>query len=488
MSSDQKNALFAVVLSGMILFGWQYFFAPRPAATDAAPAAPIAQTAPANATVAAAPAQAPVSVQDISVSNGGFTAQLTSNLGFKGLAHDQARFPFSEIVGSDQPLLLEIAPEGQNFVPVNLATTSQSATQWTGADTASGVSVALSINSENMLNVKVTSAKPFKYRFTFASSEKKLENGQQRYFSFYHDSLKHWSINDDETTDTTVSWAGIDFNYHLFAVSFPKAPGLILRGLPEGKMQLFPNYTVPELEFEVLYVKKEYNYLTGLGRNLKHAVDFGFWGFFAELILKGLQFFYGLVGNWGVAIIFLTFIVRLITFPLQYKSFVSMKKMQILQPEMNKIKEKFKDDPMRMQKETMELFKRSGANPLGGCLPMILQLPVFFAFYKVLSSAVELVDAPFVGWLTDLSNKDPYFVLPLLMTAAMFLQQKITPTTVTDPVQKKIFMFMPLIFGFIMKDLPSGLSLYIFVSTLLGIIQQLMVFKISGDANKPVVV
>jgi YidC/Oxa1 family membrane protein insertase len=165
-----------------------------------------------------------------------------------------------------------------------------------------------------------------------------------------------------------------------------------------------------------------------------------------------------------------------------------MKKMQIIQPELTKIREKFKDDPMRLQKESMELFKRSGANPIGGCLPLILQLPVFFAFYKVLYSAVELVNAPFYGWLVDLSNKDPYFVLPLLMTAAMFLQQKLTPTTVTDPIQKKVFMFMPIIFGFIMKDLPSGLSLYIFTSTLLGIGQQLLVFKISDGSNKPVVV
>jgi YidC/Oxa1 family membrane protein insertase len=134
----------------------------------------------------------------------------------------------------------------------------------------------------------------------------------------------------------------------------------------------------------------------------------------------------------------------------------------------------------------MDLFKKSGANPMGGCLPLLLQMPVFFAFYKVLYSAVELVDAPFLLWLHDLSNKDPMYVLPFLVTGAMFLQQKITPTTVADPMQKKIFMFMPLIFGFIMKDLPSGLSLYIFTSTMLGIGQQLLVFKISG--NKPVVV
>jgi YidC/Oxa1 family membrane protein insertase len=154
-----------------------------------------------------------------------------------------------------------------------------------------------------------------------------------------------------------------------------------------------------------------------------------------------------------------------------------MKKLQVIQPELTKIREKFKDDPARMQKESMELFKKSGANPLGGCLPLLLQMPVFFAFYKVLYGAVELVDAPFVLWIQDLSNKDPYFVLPVLMTLVMFVQQKITPNTITDPVQRKVMMFMPVIFGFIMKDLPSGLCLYIFVSTLFGILQQLLVFS-----------
>lgn len=164
-----------------------------------------------------------------------------------------------------------------------------------------------------------------------------------------------------------------------------------------------------------------------------------------------------------------------------------MKKLQLVQPELTKIREKYKDDPARMQKESMELFKRSGANPIGGCLPLLLQMPVFFAFYKVLNHAVELVGAPFMFWIQDLSNKDPYYVLPVLMTGAMFLQQKLTPNTISDPVQKKVMMFMPLIFGFIMKDLPSGLSLYIFVSTVLGILQQVFVFN-SKKSSDPVVV
>ena len=151
--------------------------------------------------------------------------------------------------------------------------------------------------------------------------------------------------------------------------------------------------------------------------------------------------------------------------------------MQIIQPELTKLKEKFKDDPKRMQKETMELFKREKANPLGGCLPLLLQMPIFFAFYKVLYAAVELVGAPFIFWITDLSIKDPFYVLPVLMAFSMFLQQKLTPSASADPTQQKVMMFMPLIFGVIMKDLPAGLNLYIFISTIFGVTQQLFVYK-----------
>jgi YidC/Oxa1 family membrane protein insertase len=154
-----------------------------------------------------------------------------------------------------------------------------------------------------------------------------------------------------------------------------------------------------------------------------------------------------------------------------------MKKMQIIQPELAAIKEKFKDDPQQIQKATMELFKKAGANPLGGCLPLLIQMPFFFALYRVLFNAVELVNAPFYFWIHDLSHKDPFYILPILMGAAMFLQQRMTPSTTIDPNQKRVMMLMPIIFTFFMKDLPAGLNLYIFVSTVLGIVQQTLVYK-----------
>lgn len=484
MANDQKNALIAVALSALILFGWQFYFAPQQAqqaAQTASVPSPHVDTPPPGAPIEDLPNETPLQVQE-----GDFKINFTNGLAITNMVHPQTHFPFAETVGSDVPVRLEIAPEGQSFRHMSLGTLVGEPNKWVGEDVASGVRVTAYFVRTSMMAIKVSAPKPFKYRLTFTSKEKKLENGQTRYFAYNDGSLHHWGVGDDETADARIHWAGIDFNYHLFAVVFPHEQSLIVRGNSDGTLQLFPSQPVPELNIEVVYAKKEYNYLRSLESNLKSAVDFGIWGFFAEIILRGLQFFYGVMGNWGVSIILLTFVVRLITFPLQYKSFVSMKKMQVVQPELAKLREKYKDDPIRMQKESMDLFKRAGANPLGGCLPLLLQLPVFFAFFKVLNSAVELVDAPFYGWIHDLSNKDPYYVLPLIVTGAMFMQQKLTPQTVTDPVQKKIFMFMPLIFGFIMKDQASGLSLYIFVSTVLGVGQQMLVFHMIKD--KPVVV
>jgi YidC/Oxa1 family membrane protein insertase len=151
--------------------------------------------------------------------------------------------------------------------------------------------------------------------------------------------------------------------------------------------------------------------------------------------------------------------------------------MQSIQPEMNKIREKYKDEPQRLQQESMALFKRSGVNPLSGCLPILLQLPIFFAFFKVLYNAVELVHAPFFFWIQDLSMKDPFYILPIIMTVAMYFQQKMTPTTTMDPTQQKIMQFMPVVFGLFMLNFPAGLALYTATSTILGIFQQMLVYR-----------
>ena len=153
-----------------------------------------------------------------------------------------------------------------------------------------------------------------------------------------------------------------------------------------------------------------------------------------------------------------------------------MSKMQAIQPTLKAVREKYKDDPVRMNQEVMGIMKQEKVNPAGGCLPMLLQFPIFIALYRVLSESIDLYKAPFGLWITDLSLKDPYYVLPILMGISMFLQQKITPSTM-DPQQQKVMAFMPIVFSLLMISLPSGLTLYIFVSTIFGVIQQQLFMK-----------
>jgi YidC/Oxa1 family membrane protein insertase len=235
----------------------------------------------------------------------------------------------------------------------------------------------------------------------------------------------------------------------------------------------------PAPEFDIIYRAfagpKSFDLLSNVDENLAQVIDYGTFAVLAKPMLNLLRWLYTVIGNWGWAIIALTIIVRLIVLPANVYSYRSMKVMQKLQPEMNKVRERYKDKPadqkLQMNQEIMELMKTNKASPLGGCLPMLLQLPVFIALYQVLGQSIELYRAPFMFWIHDLSAKDPYFVLPVLMGITMFVNQKMTPTGM-DPQQAKIMMIMPVVFSFFMISLPSGLTLYIFVSTLFGIVQQ----------------
>ena len=219
---------------------------------------------------------------------------------------------------------------------------------------------------------------------------------------------------------------------------------------------------------------KEHDKLKELNLGLEDIIDFGFFSIISRPLFWLLKKFYAVSGNYGWAIILLTIITRIPFIPLINKSQQSMKKMQDIQPKMAEIKEKYKKDPQRMQKETMELYKKYKVNPLGGCLPMLLQIPVFFALYKILSIAIELRGAPFMLWVTDLSAKDPYYVLPIVMGITMVIQQKMTPST-ADPKQQKIMMLMPVIFTFMFLNFASGLVLYWLINNIFGIIQQFYV-------------
>lgn len=208
------------------------------------------------------------------------------------------------------------------------------------------------------------------------------------------------------------------------------------------------------------------------GHQLREVVDFGWFDFIAEGLVTLLRWIYGFAGNWGLAIILLTFLVKLCLYPLTEKSFQSMAKMRRLKPEMDKLTEKYGDDREKKTAAMMELYRKEKINPLGGCLPTMLQMPVWFALYQSLSTNVELYHAPFALWWIDLSAPDPYYVLPVVLGGLMFLQQRLTPTTM-DPMQAKMMMyFMPLMITGFMLFLPSGLCLYMVTNSTLGLGQQ----------------
>jgi len=231
-----------------------------------------------------------------------------------------------------------------------------------------------------------------------------------------------------------------------------------------------------QLDYLVYIGPKEPQPLEAAGHQLEKVVSFGFFNLLAQPLFVVLTFFYGFFKNYGVAIILLTVLIKIIFWPLTHKSYSSMKSMQKLQPEMQKLRDKFKNDKERLNKEMMALYKTHRVNPLGGCLPMLVQIPVFFALYQVLLNSIALRHAPFAFWLMDLSAKDPYYITPLLMGASMFVQQKMTPTT-ADPMQAKIFMMMPIVFTFMFLNFPSGLVIYWLVNNLLTILQQYFIHR-----------
>ncbi len=245
--------------------------------------------------------------------------------------------------------------------------------------------------------------------------------------------------------------------------------------------------------YRLFYGPKKLSLLKKIGYNLDKSIDFGWFDVIAKPTLALLNFFYDYVKNYGIAIILVTIIFKALFWPITQKGLKSMKNMQKLQPKMVKLKEKYKNDPQAMNREVMSLYKTYKVNPLGGCLPMILQIPVFFALYKVLLLCIELRHAPFMLWINDLSAPDrlwigfdiPYVgglpVLTLLMGASMFLQQKLTPTT-ADPTQAKIMMMLPVVFTFMFVNFASGLVLYWFVNNLLSIFQQQLINR--GAAKK----
>jgi YidC/Oxa1 family membrane protein insertase len=283
----------------------------------------------------------------------------------------------------------------------------------------------------------------------------------------------------------TINWVGVKSKYFLFCI-IPK--DTVIKKVTKwsiNKERVGLSITTRErekLDFSLYFGPIDYYVLKNMGSGLEKIVYFG-WSWIAPIARVIFYIFTGIhkvVPNYGVVIIIFSTIMMAIFFPLTFRSHASMRRMQKLQPKMEAIRKKFKDDPQKMNAEIMKLYSQNKVNPLGGCLPLLLQMPVFFALYAVLRSTIELRRAPFILWIKDLSMRDPYFILPILMGIAMFVQQKFT---VTDPRQKFMTYFMPLFLVFIFSRLPSGIVLYWLIYNLLSILQQYLLHR--ADKQEP---
>jgi YidC/Oxa1 family membrane protein insertase len=311
--------------------------------------------------------------------------------------------------------------------------------------------------------------------------------------------VKVKKLKDKQQYDGRISWIAYEEPYFMTAIINEKNEKATAKGtiFPNGEVRI--SYMPPSLNLRpgenimenfTLYLgPRDLDILKAINKNLEKAINYGFFHVIAKPLLLALRFFYDkVIPNYGVSIILLTIIIKILFWPLTHKSYQSMKEMRKLQPIMAKIREKYKGNKQEMNKQLMSLYKTYKINPMGGCLPMIIQIPVFFALFRVLPTSIELRHAPFILWIKDLSAPDRLFsfpiekipfmappygipVLTLIMGASMFLQQKMTPTT-GDPAQAKMMMLLPIVFTFLFINFPSGLVLYWLVNNILSIAQQ----------------
>ncbi|GFK92435.1 Membrane protein insertase YidC [Fundidesulfovibrio magnetotacticus] len=341
-----------------------------------------------------------------------------------------------------------------------------------------------------------------KLAFTLAAGS--LTGGEANYnptrAAFYTKSLEEITGLDGLKEGKIVDsgqWAAVESNYFISAL-IPASPALLKLQHVDGVTRLAAERdnislaagTPVKVQNSYYLGPKERSTLAQAPGNLKAALDYGWFHILAEGCLWLLHFLYGYVHNYGLAIIILTVLIKAAFWPLSQKSYKSMEKMRQIQPLMAAIREKHGEDRTKMNEELMQLYKTYKVNPAGGCLPIMVQIPVFFGLYQALLNSIELRHAAFIAklpftdlpWLADLSAKDPYYITPLIMGATMFIQQRMSPP-VGDPTQAKIMLFMPVVFTFMFLNFPSGLVIYWLVNNVLSIAQQGMLMKGSAPAQ-----
>ena len=528
---ENQRIFLAIFLSLAILIGYQYFFvppqppAPEVAATATAPAQP-----PAALSTAVAPVQPVAQGRDIQVSTSLYSAVISETGGMvksfrlkqfrEALAHDSGdkelvkttlqeglplNFSWGVEPGAIPPVVYQAGAE-----QVRVEHGGQAELTMRGR-LPSGVEVVRILRMTDQqylleLTVQVINAtdQPLSGAPYLTLGNRPFAKGNTAAFhgpaalvdgalsEIKPDDLKKGS----KSLTGQVGWTGYEDNYFLAAI-VPSAEGHhtanfslsgdeVVHTVVAGPIDQLQPGQQHQYKYVVYMGPKHLDTLKAAGHELARSVDFGWFDLMAKPTLYLLNFLYRYLGNYGVAIILVTVLIKLAFWPIAQKGMESMRTMQKLQPKMAKLREKYKDDKVRQQQEMMKLYQTYKVNPVGGCLPMVLQIPVFFALYKVLLMTIELRHAPFLWWITDLSAPDRLFigfdipflggipVLTLLMGASMFLQQKMTPST-GDPTQQKVMMFMPLIFTFMFLNFASGLVLYWFVNNLLSIGQQYLV-------------
>jgi YidC/Oxa1 family membrane protein insertase len=523
---ENKRVIVAVALSLAVLVGWNFLFPPAKPAPK--PEAAVSQTDAPTAQNPATPAQkaetlaafAPTPGKKITVDTPLYTAVINAS---GGVLEQFALKNYRQFITPDSPLVNLIDDKAKAKAPLGIiinGTPTWQNIEWSaeGGDLkldalGSGSLVlvgrmgdvvvrrALTFSGDSYLidekfSLSNNGATPLRNRLSLTVAVDRLSAEGDSYnptqTAFYGASGLDLEGGDKKLVEglaleKPVEWGAVMSNYFLVAV-VPDAPDL--RGkakLEDGVFRVALDKDGVEIaaggraDMAISYFlgPKVPKYLEMAPHKLIASIDYGWFDFVAKPLIKLLHFFYDYVGNYGTAIILLTILIKLIFWPLSQKSYKSMEQMKKLQPLLTQLREKYKDDRQKMNEEMMQLYKTYKVNPAGGCLPMIVQIPVFFGLYQALLHSIELRHASFITylpftnmiWLADLSAKDPFYITPLIMGATMFLQQKMTPAP-GDPTQAKVMLFMPVIFTFMFLNFPSGLVIYWLVNNVISIAQQ----------------
>lgn len=515
-----RQALIAILLSALVLIGYQFFFAsppvqtPPPAVEKAADRKPAVDAAASAASAAVVvPTDAASEERDIRVENDLFAAVFSTKGGtikhweLKKYQDKNNR----DVVVLNKPGAIPAAGMGANssFDLSGVSFASSSKDLKLGPDNKTGKIVFEYAKD----SVTVRRTYSFRYGaydveltdevagvpeywiaigsdFGIAEKDDTVHAGPALLTGTDLKEIKPGDLKEPKVYKENLRWIAQEDKY-FFAALAPVTPMEEVRAwLHNGSPVIAFKGKPGQNTFRLYAGPKEHDSLAALNLGLEHVIDYGFFSIIARPLFWILKLFYRFVGNYGWAIILLTIVVRVPFIPLISKGQTSMKKMQEIQPKMNEVREKYKNDPKRMQIEMTELYKKHKVNPVGGCLPMLLQIPVFFALYKVLLVSIELRRAPFMLWIKDLSAPDTLFghipamipliggfalgPLPIVMGITMVIQQKMTPSTM-DPKQAKMMMFMPVVFTFMFLNFASGLVLYWLVNNIFGIAQQFSV-------------